>query len=117
MTESDKAAKKTLIWDAEKVFPEMCENLRLALQDVKDPELGISVIQLGLIRNLVITPEQAIIKMILTTPYCPYGPAMMEITRSKAEEALGKPTQVELSLEPWDFSMMDENISPELGFY
>ncbi len=117
MNEIPKPEKNTTVWNAEKDFPDLCEKLRTALQEVKDPELGVSVIELGLIRNVTITPDQAIIKMILTTPYCPYGPAMMEITRSKAEEALGRTTNVELSLEPWDFSMMDENVSPELGFY
>jgi metal-sulfur cluster biosynthetic enzyme len=117
MNTTKKPEGKPLVWDADKEFPELCEKLRTALQDVKDPELGVSVVQLGLIRNVSILPDQATIKMILTTPYCPYGPAMMEITRSKAEEALGRPTHVDFSLEPWDFSMMEGGIPPDMGFY
>jgi metal-sulfur cluster biosynthetic enzyme len=117
MNAIEKPEGKKLTWDAEKDFPELCEKLRNALQDIKDPELGVSVIQLGLIRNVNIMPDQATIKMILTTPYCPYGPAMMEITRSKAEEALGRPTHVDFSLEPWDLSMMGGDLPPDLGYF
>ena len=45
-----------------------------ALQAVLDPEIGISVIDLDLIREVNLTPEEAEIKMVLTTPFCPYGP-------------------------------------------
>jgi len=46
--------------------------------------------------------------MILTTPFCPYAPAMLEITRQKAEAALQGPVQIEMGMEMWDFSMMEE---------
>jgi metal-sulfur cluster biosynthetic enzyme len=105
------------VWEAEKQNPEICGSLRQGLQQIMDPELNLSVIQLGLIRDVKIEPEQAIIRMILTTPYCPYGPDMLERTRVKAEEILKRPTSIDFALEAWDFSMMDEDAGNELGFF
>jgi len=113
----DESQPKKLTWAAEKDYPELSEKLRAALKEVRDPELGLDIIQLGLIRDVTITSESALVKMILTTPFCPYGPAMMEVTRQKAEEALGKPTHIDLGLEPWDFSMMEDGAAPDWGMY
>ena len=105
------------VWDAEKDHPEQCEVLRQGLSDVIDPEIGLNIIQLGLIRNLRIEPDNAIVKMILTTPFCPYGPAMIEATRQKSEEVLGIPTNIDLGMDMWDFSMMEEGLGAEWGLY
>ncbi|MDT8896817.1 MAG: metal-sulfur cluster assembly factor [Thermanaerothrix sp.] len=105
------------VWDAEATHPEACNKLRDALREIIDPEIGLNVIQLGLIRNVRIEPDQVMIRMILTTPFCPYGPALIEMTRQKAEEALGLPTFIELGMEMWDFSMMEEGIDLGWGLY
>ena len=113
----DEPPKNKVHWDAENDYPELCEKLRAALQEVRDPELGLSVIQLGLVRNISITPDHALVKMILTTPYCPYGPAMLEQVRSKVEVVLGRTTNIEMGIEPWDFSYMDDEAEPTWGMY
>jgi len=88
------------------------------LNDVLDPEIGLSVIQLGLIRNFRLDDDgQAIVKMILTTPFCPYGPALIDMTRVKAEEAIGKPVSIELGMDVWDFAMMEEGVDLDWGLY
>ena len=100
-------------WDAEISYPELCEKLKAGLSEIIDPEIGLNEIQLGLIRNVTIEPDSAIVHMILTTPFCPYGPAMIETTRAKAEEVLERPTSIDLGMEMWDFSMMDEDSAPD----
>ena len=106
------------VWDAEATHPEDCERIREALGQVNDPEIGLSVIQLGLIRNVTITDELTIVKMILTTPFCPYGPALIYMVRAKAEEAMsGSAVSIELGMDVWDFSMMDENVDMDWGLY
>ena len=100
-------------WDAEATYPELCEKLKQGLSEIIDPEIGLNEIQLGLIRNVTIQPESAVVRMILTTPFCPYGPAMIETTRQKAEEVLERPTSIDLGMEMWDFSMMDEDSAPD----
>ncbi len=97
-------------WDAEDTHPELAGALTEALKAVMDPELGM-------IRDVVISEESAQISMILTTPYCPYAPAMLEATRKKAEETLGRKTSIEYGKEMWDFSMMEEGLGGDWGLY
>ncbi len=104
-------------WGAEADHPEQCEQLRAKLSEISDPEIGLNIIQLGLIRDVRIDPDQTVVKMILTTPFCPYGPAMLEETRKKAEEALHQPAVIDLGLEAWDFSMMEEGLGGDWGLY
>jgi metal-sulfur cluster biosynthetic enzyme len=107
--------KNKTVWEADASQSTLCEELRKALRSVTDPELGMDIIQLGLVRNVIIEPDHALIKMVLTTPFCPYGPAMMEATRSKAEETLKRNTQIEMETEPWNFSMMEEDAGLDWG--
>ena len=86
----------------------MAEELHIALQSVVGPELGMNVVQLGLIRNAAIEDGQGNITMILTTPFCPYAPQLMEAVREKAQETLGIPTTIDMGREFWDESMMED---------
>lgn len=106
-----------LIWQADSTHPEMTEKLREALREIVDPEIGLNVIELGLVRDVVIENDKATINMILTTPFCPYGPALLDMARQKAEKATSLPTTIELGMEMWDFSMMEEGASAAWGFY
>ena len=114
---NDTHASNQPIWDAESTHPEMIEPFKARLREVVDPEIGLDIIALGLVRNVRIQDDQAELHMILTTPFCPYGPAMIEMTRKKAEEALERPVTVELGMEMWDFSMMEEGAMPEWGMW
>ncbi len=114
---SEKQALNRPNWLAESTHPELAEQLLVGLREVTDPELGLNIIQLGLVRNVEIDENEAKINMILTTPYCPYGPAMLENTRKKAEKILDRPTKIEMGLEMWDFSMMEEGLGGDWGLY
>ena len=87
------------------------------MKEIVDPELGLNVLELGLIRDVQIKDNNAVVRMILTTPFCPYGPAMLEVTRQKAESALGMPVTIDLGMEMWDPSMMDEKTAADWGFF
>jgi metal-sulfur cluster biosynthetic enzyme len=104
-------------WDAETAHPEICEKIRGALRDVRDPELGMDVIQLGLIRNVIIENERVMIVMILTTPYCPYAPMMMESARKKTEEITGMPTEITYGTDVWNQTMMEEGSGFDWGIF
>jgi metal-sulfur cluster biosynthetic enzyme len=82
-----------------------------------DPEIGLSIIELGLVRDATIDDSSVNLKMIMTTPFCPYAPALLEATRSKAEEAAGMETQIEMGMDPWDPSMMEEGAGSAWGFF
>ena len=91
--------------------------VREGLRQVVDPEIGMDVIMLGLIRELDIQQDKAHVVMILTTPFCPYGPQLMEMTRRAVQETAGVPTTIELGLEMWDPSMMEEGAGEDWGLF
>ncbi len=114
MADSETSVK---LWELDSTHPEKAETLRTNLREVLDPELGLSVIELGLIRDVSIRDEELHIQMILTTPYCPYGPALMEMTRSKAEGALTLPTKIQMGTEYWEPGMMEDGLAAEWGLF
>jgi metal-sulfur cluster biosynthetic enzyme len=73
-----------------------------ALRSVVDPELGMDVVELALIRQIVIGSESSEIKMILTTPFCPYAGSMVQQVKDQAESVLEHPVKVTLLAERWD---------------
>ncbi len=104
-------------WTLHDTHPDLVETARAKLSEVVDPEIGMNIIQLGLIRDLSIENDIVHMKMILTTPFCPYGPAMIEMTRQKAVEAFNKPVTVEMLPDMWDFSMMEDPSALDWGLY
>jgi metal-sulfur cluster biosynthetic enzyme len=93
------------------------EQVKTALRNVFDPELGMNVMELGLIRKLDFQPDLTEITMLLTTPFCPYGPAMLEQVRRATEKATNKPARVTMAMEMWDPSMMEGGAPKEWGLW
>ena len=95
------------------------EELLESLRNVIDPEIGMNVVELGLIRNLELDDEQdsADITMILTTPFCPYGPQMIEQVRMTATQVMAGGVKVEIGTELWDPSMMEEGAGGDWGLF
>lgn len=106
-----------IIWQVEASHPDLVEPFKAAMREVVDPEIGLNIIELGLVRDVKVDDDTAEITMILTTPFCPYGPAMLEMTRQKAEKFLQLPTTIEMGMEMWDFSMMEEGQGGDWGLY
>ena len=106
-----------VVWQLDNTDPVLAENLRTSLREVFDPEIGLNVIQLGLIRDVILENNEVKIKMILTTPFCPYAPVMLDMTQKKAQTALNIQTSVELDMHTWDFSMMEEGAAPDWGLF
>jgi metal-sulfur cluster biosynthetic enzyme len=73
-----------------------------ALRDVVDPEIGLNVVELALIRQVIVGESESEIKMILTTPFCPYAGSMIQQVREQAESVLEHPVKVTLLAERWD---------------
>jgi metal-sulfur cluster biosynthetic enzyme len=110
---------KQAIWEIESTHPELAPKVEEALREVLDPELGLNIIELGLVRNVSYTPEEkkAHIKMIMTTPFCPYAPALLEMTKDKVSETLDLEATIEMGMEPWDFSFMEEGLGADWGMF
>ncbi len=73
-----------------------------ALRAVVDPEIGMNVVELALIRQVILGDELTEIRMILTTPFCPYAGSMIQQVKDAAEEAEGHEVKVTLLAERWD---------------
>lgn len=75
------------------------EELLQGLRVVVDPEIGMNIVELGLIRNIEVGESSVHIVMIMTTPFCPYAPQLLEQTRRTSVELSGKPTTIEMGME------------------
>jgi len=82
--------------------------IRAALETVMDPEIGLSVIDLGLIRTVQVEPGKTRIEMLLTTPFCPYAPQLLEDVKQAAMSAVPQPCEVEILPDPWSPDMMPD---------
>jgi metal-sulfur cluster biosynthetic enzyme len=108
---------KEIQWAIHTTHPDRVAEARAKLSEVVDPEIGMNIIQLGLVRDISIENDMARLKMILTTPFCPYGPSMIEMTKAKAVEGLKMPVTIEMGIEMWDFSMMEDPSALDWGMY
>ena|SRR5687768_13897476 len=73
-----------------------------ALRAVVDPEIGMNVVELALIRQIILGEDQTEIKMILTTPFCPYAGAMIQQVKEQVESVVENEVKVTLLAERWD---------------
>jgi metal-sulfur cluster biosynthetic enzyme len=73
-----------------------------ALRSVVDPEIGMNVVELALIKQVILGDDETEIRMILTTPFCPYAGSMIQQVKEAAEEAEGHDVRVTLLAERWD---------------
>ena len=73
-----------------------------ALRSVVDPEIGMNVVELALIKQIILGQDSTEIKMILTTPFCPYAGSMIAQVREEVEAVVGHEVKVTLLAERWD---------------
>ena len=73
-----------------------------ALRTVVDPEIGMNVVELALIKQVILGKDESEIKMILTTPFCPYAGSMIQQVKEAAESVTEHPVKVTLLAERWD---------------
>ena len=113
----EQTAHNPAVWDIEQTHPELVLHFKEKMRAVTDPELGLDVIALGLIRDVKIDGAHADIKVIMTAVFCPYAGIMMENIRTTAAEALERTVSIEMGMEMWDISMMEEGAAPEWGLF
>src|SRR5215203_2053363 len=73
-----------------------------ALRAVVDPEIGMNVVELALIKQILLGDNETEIKMILTTPFCPYAGSMVAQVQEQAEAVMEHRVKVTLLAERWD---------------
>jgi metal-sulfur cluster biosynthetic enzyme len=94
------AAAPAPLFDAERRATELA--ILDALRAVVDPEIGMNVVELALIKQILLGPNETEIKMILTTPFCPYAGSMIAQVKEQAESVVEHEVKVTLLAERWD---------------
>ncbi len=65
------------------------EEIIETLKKCKDPEIDVDVWTLGLIYDITIDDKNISIKMTFTTPFCPYGPVLVETIKDEIKKLEG----------------------------
>lgn len=105
--------------EEEKTLEQLREEAIEAVKTCFDPEIPVNVYDLGLIYELVITPDRkAEVIMTLTSPFCPVAGTLPEEVRQKIQAVEGiRDTALDVVFDPpWDKDMMSEEAKLELGF-
>ena len=94
------ATSEAPVFDAERRATELA--ILDALRAVVDPEIGMNVVELALIKQILLGPDSTEVKMILTTPFCPYAGSMIAQVKEQAESVVDHEVKVTLLAERWD---------------
>jgi metal-sulfur cluster biosynthetic enzyme len=94
------------------------ETIRKALRGVKDPELNLNIVDIGLVYDIAVSEAGDVhVKMTLTSPGCPAGPEIVgDVKRTVADLEGVASVDVEIVWEPyWTPEKMDPRIRAFLG--
>jgi metal-sulfur cluster biosynthetic enzyme len=93
------------------------QQVRKALRRVKDPELNLDLVVLGLIYDVAVTGDHVNVRMSLTTPMCPAAEQIVTDVKREVEALDGVDhADVELTFDPpWTPQKMDPLIRASLG--
>jgi metal-sulfur cluster biosynthetic enzyme len=94
------------------------ETIRKALRGVKDPELNLNIVDIGLVYDIAVSETGDVhVKMTLTSPGCPAGPEIVgDVKRTVADLEGVASVEVEIVWEPyWTPEKMDPRIRAFLG--
>ncbi len=90
-----------------------------ALRTVKDPELNVNVVDLGLVYTIQSRGPEVDVEMTLTTPACPAGPEILRNAVAALEKLEGvEKANVKLVMNPpWSQDRMTDAARDELGIF
>lgn len=94
-------------------------NVKNALMQVFDPEIGLDIVTMGLVYKIEAGLEKVLIDMTLTTPGCPVSDSLPEEARQAAALAVGGDHRVDLQViwdPPWTPEMVDDEALAALGY-
>jgi len=94
------------------------EQVRLALRRVKDPEIGLNIIDLGLVYDVTVDGADVTVDMSLTSPGCPAGPQILQEAEQEVRTLTGVGA-VNVNLiwsPPWTPERIEPRVRAYLGF-
>lgn len=96
------------------------DELRTKLAEVKDPEINLSIVELGLVYDITFEEGTVYVTMTLTSPGCPLGPIIRGEAYAKLKE-LPSVKDVDVQIvwnPPWDpRTMASEDVKMMLGIW
>jgi len=95
------------------------EAVREALRLVEDPEVGMNVVDLGLVYGIDVAPGSVQVQMTMTTPACPMGSLITDNARRAVEAVLPEAVAVEIELvwePPWTPDLMSQSAKQTFGW-
>lgn len=93
--------------------------LRNALTRVIDPEVGMNIVDLGLVYDIRIAAESIEVDITMTTPACPMSSMIADQVREIISAGVAAGTEVMVNLvwdPPWDASMMSDHAREHFGW-
>lgn len=96
------------------------DEMRTKLAEVMDPEINLSIVELGLVYDITFDAGDVIVTMTLTSPGCPLGPIIRGEVYAKLRELPGvKDVDVQIVWNPpWDpRTMASEDVRMQLGIW
>jgi metal-sulfur cluster biosynthetic enzyme len=91
------------------------DQVRMVLRRVKDPELNLNIVDLGLIYDITVTGSTVMVDMSLTSPGCPSGPEIMTEAERMVREMPGV-TEATINL-VWTPFWSPDRIEPRVRAY
>lgn len=95
------------------------EKLRDALRKVADPEVGINIVDLGLVYGLERTGDGVRLDLTLTSPACPMGESIVAEAEFELQQCLPPDAVVEINIvwePPWSPHLMSDRARSTLGW-
>ncbi|NIN71244.1 MAG: DUF59 domain-containing protein [Gemmatimonadetes bacterium] len=94
------------------------DQVREALKQIEDPEVGLNIVDLGLVYDIEIEGTSVHVRMTLTSPGCPVGPQLLNGSRMVVQELEGvEHVEVQLVWEPfWSPDRVNPEYRAILGF-
>jgi metal-sulfur cluster biosynthetic enzyme len=95
------------------------DDVRERLRVVNDPEVGINIVDLGLVYGVEVSPERIRIRLTMTSPACPLGDLVIDEARQAVSAILPRGTHLDVELvwdPPWSPERMTESAKKMLGW-
>ena len=92
-------------------------DIREALRHVVDPEIGVNIVDLGLVYRIEVAGGRARIAMTMTSPTCPLADYLKDLVTSAIQQRVPDVVDVDISLEwepPWNPDMMSDEARRQL---
>lgn len=95
------------------------DSLREALREVIDPEVGVNVVDLGLVYDIRLKTEAVEVDLTMTSPACPLGDMVIDEARRALRRVVPGDREIRVNLvwdPPWGPAMMSEQARRVLGW-